>query len=82
MYSTCMNTKAFEKFDDSELRLLLVQLADFNMTKNRSSHFDWQNFVVKIKRRLNVDTFFKLVVMDDLRDASLRRITVKYKAFL
>ena len=76
MYSSCMNTTAVEKFGDSELRTLLVELADFNMTKNRSSSYDWQNFVVKMKRRLDVDAFFKLNVYDDLKNTSLRRITV------
>jgi hypothetical protein len=76
MYSSCINTTGIEKFGDSELRTLLVELADFNMTKNRSSSYDWQKFVVKIRRRLNVDAFFRLDVLDDLRNSSLKRITV------
>lgn len=76
MYSSCMNTTAVERFGHSELRRILRVLADFNITKSNRSSYDWQDFVVKIKRQLNLDTLFKMVVQDDLRDASIRRITV------
>jgi hypothetical protein len=76
MYSSCINTTAVEISGDSELTKLLVELTDFNITKNRSPSYDWQNFVVKTKRQLNVDAFFKLQVLDDFRNASLQRITV------
>ena len=81
MYSSCMNTTAMETSGDSELKKLLVKLADFNITKNRDSGYNWQNFVVKIKRRIDVDAFFKLVVMDDLYIASVKRIVVSNEAF-
>ena len=80
MYSSCINTTGIEKFGDSELKTLLVDLADFNITKKRSSSsYDWQKFVVKIRRRLNVDAFFRLDVLDDLRNSSLKRITVIWR---
>ena len=82
MYSSCINTTAVEQFGDSELRALLVELADFNMTKNRSNtSYDWQTFVVKIKRRLNMDAFFRLQVLDDLRNSSLKRIAVSMQYY-
>ena len=76
-----MNTTAMETSGDSELRKLLVKLADFNITKNRGSGYNWQNFVVKIKRRIDVDAFFKLIVMDDPYIASAKRIVVSNEAF-
>ena len=76
IYSSCTNKTEMEKFGDSQLRKLLSELAGFNMTKNSSFHYEWQNFVVKIKRRLGLDVFFKLQILDDLRNSSIRRITV------
>ncbi|XP_028391179.1 membrane metallo-endopeptidase-like 1 [Dendronephthya gigantea] len=77
MYSSCMNTTAVERFGDSELRRILRVLADFDNTWNNRSSYDWKDFVVKIKRQLNLDTLFKIVVLDDLRDASIQRITMQ-----
>lgn len=81
MYSSCINTTALDSFGDSELRGLLVELVDFNISKNRRSGYDWQNFVVKIKRRTDVDVFFKLSVVDGLRIGSLKRIMVSKRQF-
>lgn len=71
-----MNMRIVETFGDSRLRRLLVEFADFNITKNRGSGYNWQNFVVKVKRRIDVDAFFALIVRDDLNNASLKRIVV------
>lgn len=74
MYSSCMNTTAIEEFGDSELRILLSELGVFNFTKN--GVYRWDDVAVKVKRRLEIDTFFRLKVLDDLRDSSKRRIVV------
>ena len=81
MYSSCINTTALDSVGDSKLRELLVELVDFDISKNRRSGYDWQNFVVKIKRRTDVDVFFKLSVVDDLRIGSLKRIMVSKRQF-
>ena len=75
-----MNSTAVEAFGEEELRRLLVQLVDFNITMKRTS-FEWPESVVKIKRRLDLDAFFKLQVWDDLKDSSLRRITVEFLSY-
>lgn len=76
-YSSCKNSKTIDKLGESHVKDLLVELADFDLTKKRNSSYDWPDVVVKIKRQLNIDAFFKLRVLDDLSNPTFKRIVVR-----
>ena len=74
MYSSCMNTTPIEQYGDSNLKTLLSELG---VISNEGIGYRWQDVVVKVKKKLGIDTMFKIVVMDDLANSSIRRIVVR-----